>query len=376
MMGCIKMSRVDNEKKYHNERFSRGYVKPSRYYKALDYWNKIYLEYIEKFSNLELNLALVEIKRLLKINGCIMFAEPLDSNLIINVYRYLTPNIRTPEERPLSKRDLDILKSSFKSIKIKYFGFLTLFFSIFNINPPKIIHLIDNFLLNYTFIGKYIAWSCLIYTEHIPSTNITYIEPNPSLIEELRINSQSYSASILQCAISDICGNHILSFDTTHSGGGTISNNYKYGYSKKSVEVETFTLDYLSTSTNLLSKVNNVKVDVEGFELNVFKGGSDFFKNNRPNIVFELSNNDFTAISKILSDYSFFQLIIPGLDYEKNIFKRFFHLFNFLLIGKIFISYYDPNASYCSGIIAIPNEKLPLFNAKLTSISLMTINFY
>jgi len=115
---------------------------------------------------LELNLALVEIKRLLKINGCIMFAEPLDSNLIINVYRYLTPNIRTPEERPLSKRDLDILKSSFKSIKIKYFGFLTLFFSIFNINPPKIIHLIDNFLLNYTFIGKYIAWSCLIYTDY------------------------------------------------------------------------------------------------------------------------------------------------------------------------------------------------------------------
>jgi SAM-dependent methyltransferase len=234
------MSRVDSEKKFHNLRFSQGYIKPSKYYKALEIWNKIYLDYIKKFSHLkileigsglesichrfreveklkitsidisdeaialmkdldikgcsfyvmdahkttftnnsfdlicgkgilhhlDIKLAVLEIKRLLKSNGSIIFAEPLNSNFIINLYRYFTPNIRTEEERPLSNADIYYIQSSFNSIKVEYFGFITLFFSVFNFNSPKLIHKIDYFILNFTFIGKYIAWSCLIYTAH------------------------------------------------------------------------------------------------------------------------------------------------------------------------------------------------------------------
>ena len=225
-------------------------------------------------------------------------------------------------------------------------------------------------------IGANVGEFGRVICEHIPVTNIVYIEPNPSLIEALKYNSKKYSANILQYAVSDICANQILSFDLTHSGGGSISNDYQNNNSSESVEVKTVTLDYLNSINNLISQVNNVKIDVEGHELSVFKGGLEFFKKNRPTIVFELSTNDFVSIANILNDYSFYQVTIPGLDYDRNILKRILFLFYFILSGSFFIKKYNTNNSYCSGIFAIPNENLNLFLNKLSNITLKKINFY
>jgi len=51
--------------------------------------------------HLELPVALPELHRVLKPGGLGVFAEPLGSNPLINVYRRLTPRYRSPDERPI-----------------------------------------------------------------------------------------------------------------------------------------------------------------------------------------------------------------------------------------------------------------------------------
>jgi len=51
--------------------------------------------------HLELPVALPELHRVLKPGGLGVFAEPLGSNPLINVYRRLTPRYRSPDEQPI-----------------------------------------------------------------------------------------------------------------------------------------------------------------------------------------------------------------------------------------------------------------------------------
>lgn len=54
--------------------------------------------------HLDLETALPRVHRLLRAEGALVAAEPLATNPMIGLYRYLTPQFRTPDEHPL---DLD-----------------------------------------------------------------------------------------------------------------------------------------------------------------------------------------------------------------------------------------------------------------------------
>ena len=76
--------------------------------------------------HLDLKTSILEIKRLLKINGRAIFIEPLGHNPLINIIRRLTPKARTKDERPLKASDFNVIKHYFPgSLKIN-----PLFFSI------------------------------------------------------------------------------------------------------------------------------------------------------------------------------------------------------------------------------------------------------
>ena len=115
--------------------------------------------------HLKIPKCINEILRILKPNGTLLFIEPLGTNPLINFYRLLTPSSRSKDEHPLVFKDFEMIRSNFKSVNIKYYGFLTLvFFPFYNSNNSRIFKSLVKLdqLLFKIKIFKYFAWSVLI----------------------------------------------------------------------------------------------------------------------------------------------------------------------------------------------------------------------
>jgi ubiquinone/menaquinone biosynthesis C-methylase UbiE len=117
--------------------------------------------------HLDLKISLNEIKRILKIGGEAIFFEPLGMNPAIALYRKFTPQARTVDERPLTKKDIKQIKEIFPNAKIRYYSFFTLFsvpfrkFKLFS-KILFIMDFIDKIALSKYSPLKYMAWICLI----------------------------------------------------------------------------------------------------------------------------------------------------------------------------------------------------------------------
>tara|TARA_B100001063_G_scaffold25013_1_gene19039 strand:+ start:758 stop:1498 length:741 start_codon:yes stop_codon:yes gene_type:complete len=115
--------------------------------------------------HLKFSKCINEISRILKPGGKLIFIEPLGTNPLINFYRLLTPKSRSKDEHPLVFKDFEIIRSSFKDVNIKYYGFLTLvFFPFYSSNNSKVFKALVKLdqLLFKVQIFKYLAWSVLI----------------------------------------------------------------------------------------------------------------------------------------------------------------------------------------------------------------------
>jgi len=115
--------------------------------------------------HLEFSKCIDEISRILRTNGSLLFIEPLGTNPIINLYRFFTPGSRSKDEHPLTFKDFDLIEEKFKSVSIKYYGFMTLFFFPFykstNSRIFKALIKFDQLLFKIKFFRLF-AWSVLI----------------------------------------------------------------------------------------------------------------------------------------------------------------------------------------------------------------------
>jgi len=76
--------------------------------------------------HLDLERSFAEINRVLTDDGVAVFIEPLGHNPLINLYRKLTPDLRTVDEHPLLNKDLKLAERQFGEVEIKYFHFFSL----------------------------------------------------------------------------------------------------------------------------------------------------------------------------------------------------------------------------------------------------------
>jgi SAM-dependent methyltransferase len=76
--------------------------------------------------HLALDRAYAEVARTLKPDGAAIFMEPLGHNPLINLYRRLTPGLRTADEHPLTMADLELARNFFGSVELRFFHLLSL----------------------------------------------------------------------------------------------------------------------------------------------------------------------------------------------------------------------------------------------------------
>lgn len=113
--------------------------------------------------HLNLPRAFSEIVRVLKPDGAAVFVEPLGHNPLINLFRRLTPSLRTPDERPLRMADLGIVRTFFHDVDIRFFNLATLLavpfrrFSFFPALVGRLNSLDRRMFASAARLGKY-AW--------------------------------------------------------------------------------------------------------------------------------------------------------------------------------------------------------------------------
>ncbi len=76
--------------------------------------------------HLDIKKAFSGITRVLKPEGECIFFEPLGHNFFINLFRKLTPRLRTEDEHPLSKSELQEICSYFHESEVRYFHLTSL----------------------------------------------------------------------------------------------------------------------------------------------------------------------------------------------------------------------------------------------------------
>lgn len=118
--------------------------------------------------HLNLDTMVWQLRRVLKPDGVAVFTEPLGMNPLLRTFRRLTPAMRSPDEHPLTKRDLDLLRQNFERLEIQFFYVVTPVAALFyplNLHKP-VMRALDHFEQRFLFRLmpplRMLAWSvCL-----------------------------------------------------------------------------------------------------------------------------------------------------------------------------------------------------------------------
>ena len=137
--------------------------------------------------------------------------------------------------------------------------------------------------------GRY-AWQI---SEANPDASVIAFEPDPDNIELLRMtvsNSNLKNVRIEGVALSDKAGQVCFHKDSYTSATGMISNGETpwveqyLGHATSTINVRRETMDSFITEK---TKPHLIKIDVEGHENEVLRGGKNCLKNNKPLIIME-----------------------------------------------------------------------------------------
>ena len=121
--------------------------------------------------HLDTSQAYRQIAKILRADGVAVFREPLGMNPLINLYRSMTPKLRTPDEHPFVMRDIELARESFREVSVEFFTFLALATTPFrNLSVfPRILALaerIDSWLFTHIQWTRRFAWMAVITLKH------------------------------------------------------------------------------------------------------------------------------------------------------------------------------------------------------------------
>ncbi len=118
--------------------------------------------------HLDIDSAYREIARVLRDDGHAVFIEPLGHNPFINLYRKLTPSMRSEDEHPLRSSDLAAAKKYFGEIELEFFNITTLLSVPFQSGPlfrplHGLLAGIDRAMFTFAPFTRRYAWMVLLH---------------------------------------------------------------------------------------------------------------------------------------------------------------------------------------------------------------------
>lgn len=181
--------------------------------------------------------------------------------------------------------------------------------------------------------GAYLGNHSVYFSNHFK--NVLSFEPNPYSYELLKLNTKSRkNIKIFNAGLSNRSSiKDFYNYEINH-GGSSIIKNKDIPYTKYRAKFHN--LDQL----NLKKKIDLIKIDVEGHELNVLKGMVKTLKKSNPIIIFESQKNEIiNGTSRTINflkskGYSKFYSIENYPNTNINIFHKFVYYIRFIFFSR------------------------------------------
>lgn len=148
-------------------------------------------------------------------------------------------------------------------------------------------------------IGANIGNHSLFFRRYYPK--VFSFEPNLRTFKVLSLNSElSDNVQCFNVGLSDTERTAFLNINSANVGGSHLAADESYR-SDAQQEIQLKTLDGFSNTFN--GKLGLVKIDVEGHELSVLKGGKEILTHDKPVILFEQQVENFTNGQSLVYEY-------------------------------------------------------------------------
>ncbi len=211
--------------------------------------------------------------------------------------------LETVFQKFIRRTNKRIAKANFKKAKhrlaVYSFDHIGLMINQFGVYEGEELELVFEFLAPFgdrfkqatiLDIGANIGNHSVFFSDHF--ANVLAFEPHPRTFELLEFNTKPIeNISCHRHGFSARSGTATLFQDDKNMGASFVGEEKdRPGKKTKSIKIQLKTLDQLKDK---LGDVAAVKLDVEGMELDVLKGGEALLKSAQPVIFFELLESDF-----------------------------------------------------------------------------------
>ena len=134
------------------------------------------------------------------------------------------------------------------------------------------------------------------------------------LLSNLKINNIMPKSCFLAAASNKegICKFSVTTAPYYHSSGGKISESGNFNVSK--IKIDNFKLD---------KKINGIKIDTEGHEFEVLEGAQNYINKDKPDIIFEINENNFDKCLELLKHNGYNFYYINEIDEKITEIKKF-----------------------------------------------------
>jgi FkbM family methyltransferase len=115
-------------------------------------------------------------------------------------------------------------------------------------------------------------------------------EPNPGNASGLRERFPMDSVIVEELAVGERSGSidFHLEAESDGSTGSILRRMPDHQYKTESVNVRVVTLDHYASESNIMDKISVLKIDAQGSDLSVLRGGSGLLEQSQPLVVAEL----------------------------------------------------------------------------------------